>query len=342
MESVHRRFNLLTGDWVLVSPHRNDRPWSGATEAVNEAILPNHDSTCPLCASNTRANEVINPDYKNTFVFTNDFSALKEDSVLPIANSSSLFVASEARGVARVICFSPQHNKTLAKMTAEEIFHVVQTWKKEYSELSKVYACIHIFENKGDVMGCSQPHPHGQIWAHSHYSSEVEKENLRLADYFKQHKRDLLGDYIEQEKQDNKRIVCENEEWICVVPYWAKWPFETILIAKAPLRSFSMLNDFQSRKLSEIIRDLTVKYDNVFNCNFPYSMGWHNAPSDLETDEHWRLHAHFYPPLLRSASIKKHMVGYEMLAESQRDITPEQAAKVLQDASTTHYLATQS
>lgn len=335
--AAFRRKNPLTGEWVLVSPHRNNRPWLGAVESTTEESLPVHDAGCPLCPGNTRANGEQNPNYETTFVFTNDFAALTA-SESPEASDSDLFIQQSATGLARVICFSPCHNKTLPQLSVKEMKAVVQEWKRQYDELRADFSCIQIFENKGEIMGCSQPHPHGQIWAHNHLSTEVEKENQNQLDYFNKHGSSLLLDYISAEQSFAERIVVENDEWIVIVPYWAKWPFETILISKTDVSQMHQLTDSQSELLAQIILAITIKYDNVFNCSFPYSMGWHNAPANVTSTDHWTLHAHFYPPLLRSSTVKKHMVGYEMLAESQRDLTPELAAKILRDCPNTHYL----
>lgn len=332
----HRRKNPLNGEWVLVSPHRNNRPWNGATEQNNEISLPEYVEHCPLCPGNMRANGESNPKYADTHVFANDFAALTEHRVNE-EHPHPLFESAEATGMAKVICFSPKHNKTLAELGVAEILPVVNTWKREFVELSQQFNCVHIFENKGEIMGCSQPHPHGQIWAHQHYSSEIESENQRLLAYYQKNNSNLLLDYMKQEGKDGKRIICENDTWMALVPYWAKWPFETIVLPKFAIADMSELNDEQARDLAQVISILTIKYDNIFACSFPYSMGWHNAPSDLQEKQHWLLHAHFYPPLLRSATVKKHMVGYEMMAESQRDLTPEQAATILQEASDVHF-----
>lgn len=332
----HRRKNQLTGEWVLVSPHRNNRPWHGATEASDESELPEHVDSCPLCPRNERVNGASNPDYAQTHVFTNDFGALTENEVND-DHSHPLFESQEATGMAKVICFSPKHNKTLAQLTVNEIVPVVKTWKHEYESLSKEFNCVHIFENKGEIMGCSQPHPHGQIWAHQHYSSEIERENTKQLDYFNAHNKALLNVYLQQELQDQERVVCQNDNWVVLVPYWAKWPFETLVLPISPIADMTQMNEAQQRDLADVISQLTIRYDNIFKCSFPYSMGWHNAPTDLLDKSHWVLHAHFYPPLLRSATVKKHMVGYEMMAESQRDLTPELAAKMLRDVSSVHY-----
>lgn len=336
--AAFRRKNPLTGEWVLVSPHRNNRPWQGAVESASEISLPEHDADCPLCPRNERANGEQNPDYETTFVFTNDFAALT-DIDTDNTNTSDLFEQQSATGLARVICFSPCHNKTLPQLSFQEMSAVVQEWKRQYNELRPDFSCIHIFENKGETMGCSQPHPHGQIWAHNHLSTEIEKEDQNQLNYFHKHGRSLLLDYVEAEQSYAERVVVENDDWIVVVPYWAKWPFETLLVSKNNVSEMHQITEIQSESLADIMLVLTIKYDNIFNCSFPYSMGWHNAPANLDATDHWTLHAHFYPPLLRSATVKKHMVGYEMLAESQRDLTPELAAKILRECSNIHYLA---
>lgn len=331
LEVTHRRRNLLTGDWVLVSPHRNNRPWLGAEEQISQQISPSYDKDCPLCPSNFRANNEENPNYANTYVFKNDFGALTEDISLDTNNSDSYFEFEETQGECRVICYSPEHNKTLPDLTLDAMNKIVDTWQREYIELSKKYNCVHIFENKGEVMGCSQPHPHGQIWAHNHYSSEIMKEEHHQRTYLYQHNRSLLADCVTKESVAKTRVVIENNDWLVIVPFWAAWPFETLLIAKNDVAHLGSLSLEEKNNLAMILSELTQRYDKVFNCSFPYSMGWHNAPSDISNKSHWRLHAHFYPPLLRSETVKKFMVGYEMLAEGQRDLTAETAAKILRD-----------
>lgn len=354
LEFTHRRKNPLTGNWVLVSPHRNNRPWLGATEDESKINTPAYDQNCPLCPGNIRANNVANPDYRHTHVFINDFGALTAESTESTQMDSDqhpLFEANAAHGECRVVCFSPEHNKSLPELSVAEIEAVVNTWQENYIELSKTYACVNIFENKGAIMGCSQPHPHGQIWAHDHLSTEIAQEEQQQLNYQKKHGTSLLADYVDHERSKKERIVVENNHWIAVVPFWAAWPFETLLVIKDNVQHFGQLTNEQKNSLAQAIQELTIRYDNVFNCSFPYSMGWHSSPHsspDLETsnanvfedgtdNSHWRLHAHFYPPLLRSATVKKHMVGYEMLAESQRDLTAETAAKILRSASTIHY-----
>ena len=336
-EFTHRRKNPLTGDWVLVSPHRNNRPWLGATEAENSQQLPSYQHDCPLCPGNARANDSHNPDYTDTFVFVNDFGALTQTTGDVATNDDELFTVEAATGECRVVCFSPDHSKTMPELTVEELTTVVNTWKGNYNDLATKYGNIHIFENKGEIMGCSQPHPHGQIWAHQHMSSEVAKADANQKAYFDKHQKTLLGNYIDKELASDERVICENDHWVALVPFWAAWPFETIVIAKDDIRQFGTINDVQAKSLAALLKELTTRYDNVFNCSFPYSMGWHSAPTTLEDDSHWRLHAHFYPPLLRSATVKKHMVGYEMMAESQRDLSAETAADILKKASTVHY-----
>lgn len=337
LEFTHRRKNPLTNQWVLVSPHRNNRPWLGATETSNSEKLPVFEPSCPLCPDNTRANGEKNPDYEYTHVFVNDFGALTPAQDNPVPAPDPLFTAEKAEGECRVVCFSPDHSKTLPELTQAELEAVVHTWKASFIELSARYDNVHIFENKGEIMGCSQPHPHGQIWAHNHQSTEIAQEDNCQRTYHQTHQSNLLADYVAREVSDGSRVVCQNEHWLAVVPFWAAWPFETLLVSKDDLRHFGAINDEQSTALASILKELTTRYDNVFNCSFPYSMGWHSAPLNQESDSHWRLHAHFYPPLLRSATVKKHMVGYEMLAESQRDLSAETAAKILRDASNVHY-----
>ncbi|MGY5449789.1 UDP-glucose--hexose-1-phosphate uridylyltransferase [Agarivorans sp. MS3-6] len=339
-EHPHRRYNPLTGQWILVSPHRAKRPWSGQDEAPATATLPSYDKGCFLCAGNTRISGDKNPHYQGTYVFTNDFAALMTDSPDVPASSDPLFKSMQARGLSRVICFSPDHSKTLPELSLNAIRCVIDTWNQQIEELGKDYLWVQAFENKGETMGCSQPHPHGQIWANSFLPNEIERKDQHLRSYYQQHGSNLLVDYASKEQADGTRTVVETEHWIAVVPYWAAWPFETMLLPKAPIRRISELSNQQRDDLALAIKKLTSRYDNLFQCSFPYSMGWHFAPFFKEGDsstEHWQLHALFYPPLLRSASVRKFMVGYEMLAESQRDLTAEQAAEKLRNVSDVHY-----
>ena len=337
-EHPHRRFNPLTGEWVLVSPHRAKRPWQGAKETINEAIRPSHDPSCYLCAGNTRVGGVQNPNYDHTFVFDNDFRALLDPTPTIDESEHPLFKTSQVEGTCRVVCFSPDHSKTIAQLSQTEIEEVIKTWSSEVERLSDRYRWVQVFENKGAAMGCSNPHPHGQIWAMSVLPNEAMKEDERQAIYREEHGGVMLLDYAREELERGERIVVEEEHWLAVVPYWAVWPFETLVLPK--IRQISHLNALsveERESLARLLKRLTTRYDNLFETSFPYSMGWHGAPM-AQDSEHWQLHAHFYPPLLRSATVKKFMVGFEMLGESQRDLTAEQAAKRLRELSERHYL----
>ena len=334
----HRRHNPLTGEWVLVSPHRAKRPWQGQQEAVDNTPRPAHDPSCYLCAGNTRINGVQNPDYKGTFVFENDFAALMPDTPAALPSADPLFQNMSARGTSRVICFSPDHSKSLPQLSLPEIEGVIDTWKSQSAELGLIYKWVQVFENKGAVMGCSNPHPHGQIWATDFLPNEAEKEDERQRAYFAEHGRALLLDYAEREVQSGERTVVLTDHWIAVVPYWATWPFETLLLPRFAVQRITELTDVQRADLALALKKLTARYDNLFQTSFPYSMGWHGAPFDGSDAAPWQLHAHFYPPLLRSASVRKFMVGFEMLAEAQRDLTAEQAADKLRALSDVHYL----
>jgi UDPglucose--hexose-1-phosphate uridylyltransferase len=328
MNAPHRRRNPLRGDYILVSPHRGLRPWQGAHEPTPSEHLPAHDPQCYLCPGNTRANGMVNPNYKNTFVFINDFSALLPNDEIPVS-IHPLLKAEPASGECRVICFSPQHNLTLANMALEGIENVIALWREQLNELSQKYTWVQIFENKGAIMGCSNPHPHGQIWASDFLPNEIKLEDENQARYFEEHKTALLVDYANLESQQKERIVLENTDWIVVVPFWATWPFETLILPKRPVQQLTELTADEQKSLATILQSLLRCYDKLFNVSFPYSMGWHGAPFNKKNNTHWQLHAHIYPPLLRSATVKKFMVGYELLAEIQRDITPEQAAERL-------------
>ncbi len=333
----HRRLNPLTGDWVLLSPHRTKRPWQGKDETLHKASLPKYDETCYLCPGNVRANGVITEKYSGTYVFDNDFSALHPDTEPNSYEDTDLFQSKTVTGLCKVICFSDRHDLTLAHMSVEGISKVVQTWMDQHRVLSKTYPWVQIFENKGEIMGCSNPHPHGQIWASDFIPREPKAEDHYQREYTDKYKRVLLLDYLEKELGFKERIIIENETWIALVPYWAVWPFETMILPKKHTLQISDLDKSQQEGLAQIMKELLVKYDNIFGTSFPYSMGWHGAPHGAENSEHWQLHAHFYPPLLRSATIKKFMVGFEMLGCAQRDITPETAAQILRDQSTLHY-----
>jgi UDPglucose--hexose-1-phosphate uridylyltransferase len=328
----HKRFNILTGEWVLVSPHRAKRPWQGQNEAVNNEKRPSHDESCYLCAGNTRINGEINPDYKDVFVFTNDFAALQNDSPTFDVNEGLLKAQSET-GICKVICFSPDHSKSLADMSASEIQKVVFAWQREFTELAEnpKINYVQIFENKGAVMGCSNPHPHGQIWSQSSLPNEVDKKNTQQLKYFNDKKSSLLGDYLAQELEKKERIIFENDGFVVLVPFWAIWPFEAMIVPKKHQANILEMNEQEALQYAEAISVLTKAYDQIFETSFPYSSGIHQAPTDGNENKHWHWHMSFYPPLLRSSSVKKFMVGYEMFGTPQRDITAEQAVKLIKD-----------
>ena len=342
-EDPHRRYNPLINEWVLVSPHRSKRPWQGQNEKIAGSALPKYDPSCYLCPGNVRANGMHNPDYKEAFVFENDFAALKQDEIdCESSQNSTFFRVQPERGISRVVCFSPNHNETLPEMSVVAIENIIQTWQLEYTSLGEIDYINHvqIFENKGSVMGCSNPHPHGQIWAQSSLPTQVEKTQKSLQAYFEKNNTSLLEDYIKQELVAQERIVLENEHFVVLVPFWATWPFETLLVSKRHFGSLLGLTTKESEALAEAIQGITVKYDNLFETSFPYSAGIHQAPTDRIPHPEWHLHMHFYPPLLRSASVKKFMVGYEMLGEAQRDISPEKSAEMLRNLPNTHYKLT--
>ncbi len=336
-EHSHRRRNPLTGQWVLVSPHRSKRPWQGQQEVATEEHLPAHDPACYLCAGNTRVSGDVNPPYTGTFVFTNDHAALMP--VVPDAppGTDALFQVQAARGTSRVICFSPDHARTLPELGLPAITSVIDTWCAQTTELGRHHAWVQVFENKGAVMGCSQPHPHGQIWATDHVPNEPAAEDVRQRAHFAAHGRPMLMDVAEREAASGERVVVQTEHWLAIVPYWAVWPFETLLLPRFAVQRLPELTRPQRTDLALALKQLTSRYDNLFRCSFPYSMGWHGAPFNGSDTSAWQLHAHFYPPLLRSATVRKFMVGFEMLAEAQRDLTPEQAAERLRAVSDRHY-----
>ena len=335
-DDPHRRYNPLLGEWVLVSPHRAKRPWQGQSEEPSNEQKPSYDPTCYLCPGNTRVNGEVNPSYTGTFVFENDFAALKKDTE-QASEKSGLFQFETEQGCSRVICFSPDHSKTLPELTDDERADVVNCWKAQTKELGEEFTWVQVFENKGSAMGCSNPHPHGQVWAQQHLPSDPAKKLVQLGQYYAENQRPMLLDYAEQEVEKQERVVCQNDDWVVVVPYWAAWPFETLLLPRFNVQSLDKITDAQSYSLAQIIGDITSHYDNLFETSFPYSMGWHSAPFDNETHPEWTVHAHFFPPLLRSASVRKFMVGYEMMAEAQRDLTPEQAADRLKALPVVHY-----
>src|SRR5690606_26319878 len=302
------------------------RPWQGQNETISNEQRPAHDSTCYLCARNTRINGEINPDYKDVFIFTNDFAALQTTSPSFSVNDG-LFKAESAQGICKVICFSPDHSKSLADMEVTDINKVVQAWQKEYMLLgsNEMINYVQIFENKGAVMGCSNPHPHGQIWSQSTLPNEVEKKDQHQKAYFDKNKTSLLGDYLKQELEANERIIYQNDAFVVLAPFWAVWPFETMIVPKKAYKDITELSDAESLAFADAISKITKAYDALFQTSFPYSSGIHQAPTNGKDNAHWHWHMSFYPPLLRSATVKKFMVGYEMFGSPQRDITAEQA-----------------
>ncbi len=332
----HRRYNALTGEWVLVSPHRAKRPWKGQVETPPPPQRPTYDPACYLCPGNRRAEGHVNPAYESTFVFTNDFPALLPDT--PHAEvDDELIRYRSVRGTARVICFSPRHDLTLPQFTISELVRVIRVWADQVNELKERFCWIQVFENRGEMMGASSPHPHGQLWAGDELPNEAVKEDGRQRDYYRKHGRILLRDYLQRELELRERVIVESEHWAALVPFWAVWPYETLLLPKRHALHLNELEEQEQIDLAEILKRLLTRYDNLFKMPFPYSMGWHGRPFDAEDRSHWQLHAHFYPPLLRSATIRKFMVGYEMLSEAQRDITPETAARTLRELPDVYY-----
>ena len=338
-ETSHRRFNPLRGDWTIVSPHRTQRPWQGQREKAPAVVGLKHDPTCFLCAGNTRANGERNPQYEATYVFDNDYAALKSDAPNERFEDGLLLAEGES-GVCRVVCFSPRHDLTLARMSVGEIVPVVEAWIAEAKSLAarSDIASVQIFENRGEIMGCSNPHPHGQIWASRHTPNELDAESRTQSAYFAKHGKPMLVDYLERELATRERIVFENDGFVCLVPFWAVWPFETMLLPKRRLGGFEDFGPADVTSLAQAFSELTIRYDNLFETSFPYSMGFHQRPADGAAHPEWQLHAHFYPPLLRSASVKKFMVGYEMLASPQRGVPRKPRRERLRALPTKHYL----
>ncbi|MDQ6924650.1 MAG: UDP-glucose--hexose-1-phosphate uridylyltransferase [Candidatus Eremiobacteraeota bacterium] len=335
-ERPHRRHNPLTGEWVLVSPHRTQRPWQGQVETPATADRPTYDPSCYLCPGNVRANGERNPDYTGTFVFTNDYAALVPASAdTPtepvVLDATHLLRAAAETGTCRVICFSPRHDLTLATLGTPAVRRVVDVWAEQTAELGARPDIGHVqlFENRGEMMGASNPHPHGQLWAQQHIPWHAAAELARQADYHVRHGRPLLADYLAVEERLGERVVLANDEWVALVPFWAVWPFETLVLPRRPVASVPALDDRARDGLADVLSRLTGTYNRVFNVSFPYSMGVHQAPTDGAARPECTLHLHFYPPLLRSATVRKFLVGYEMLGEPQRDLTPESAAERL-------------
>jgi UDPglucose--hexose-1-phosphate uridylyltransferase len=349
----HRRYNPLRGDWVIVSPHRNARPWQGQVEEAPREDAPPYDPSCYLCPGNTRTNGQRNPKYTSTFAFDNDFAALlPDDSALVVSSSnhepgrgatgsggaSNLLVSTAERGICRVVCFSPRHDLTLPRMDRSAIRAVVDLWIDECAALAARpwvrYALV--FENRGAIMGASNPHPHGQIWATGQVPNEPDREEQQLAAFQSEHQSCLLCEYVALEMSLRERVICANDQFVVIVPFWAAWPFETLLVSRAHVAAMADLDAVGRDALADILKRLTTRYDNVFETAFPYSMGFHQRLR-RDASDHAHLHAHFYPPLLRSATIRKFMVGFELLGSPQRDLTPETAAARLQEVGDVHY-----
>jgi UDPglucose--hexose-1-phosphate uridylyltransferase len=333
----HRRHNPLTGSWVLVSPERDQRPWQGSEQANAPHTSATHDPDCYLCPGNRRASGVVNPQYRQTYAFSNDFPALStpaqdtEERTNGTTTSSGLLRAEAVRGTCRVLCYSPRHDLALASMSRNEIAQVITLWIEQSAELGRDYRCVQVFENRGELMGCSNPHPHGQVWAQDALPGDVAAEDRHQREHYRRCGTALLADYAAQELVLGERVVAQTEHWLLLVPYWAQWPFETLLLPRQPVARLPDLDSAARQNLAGMLQLLMQCYDSLFNCPFPYSMGWHGAPFDESDSRPWLLHAHFYPPLLRSATVKKFMVGYELLAEAQRDFTPEHAAQRLRE-----------
>lgn len=336
----HRRFNPLIREWVLVSPHRTQRPWQGKTEKGAPLNAPRYDPTCYLCPGNERARGARNPAYESTFVFDNDYAALLPDVPRVESDEAGLLVAESEPGICRVVCFSPRHDLTIPRMSVKEIERVVELWTSQFQELARCDWVRHvqIFENRGALMGASNPHPHCQIWANATLPNIPLKELAAQKEYYEKNKSCLLCDYLKLELKRNERVICENEGFVALVPYWAIWPFETMVLSRRHLAAMDELSAKESQLLAEIMRSITIRYDNLFETSFPYSMGFHQRPTDKASHPEWHFHAHYLPPLLRSATVQKFMVGYELMDTPQRDITPENAAGRLRELPDAHYL----
>ena len=331
VQRPHRRFDPLSGEWVLNSPHRLQRPWLGEEAPVPQREPASHDPQCYLCPGNRRAGGASNPDYDRTYVFDNDYPALLPEAGQAVRDGSPLFRSEPASGTARVICYSPDHSRALAELDDEERLSVVQTFCDQTADLGRSWNHVQLFENKGEMMGCSNPHPHAQVWASAHVPEMVVAEDRNQREWQARGQRDLLGEAIDEEIERSDRVVRANGQWAVVVPFWARWPFETLIVPRKRFARFSDLDATAQEGLAAILGALLPAYDRLFGMSFPYSMGWHGAPFVEGETAHWRLHAHVYPPLLRSATVRKFMVGYEMLAEPQRDFTPEVAAARLRE-----------
>ncbi|MBU1877516.1 MAG: UDP-glucose--hexose-1-phosphate uridylyltransferase, partial [Chloroflexi bacterium] len=327
-----RRYNPLTGEWVQVSPQRTQRPWQGQVEDRPPAQLPTYDPQCYLCPGNARAGGARNPDYAHTFVFDNDFPALLPDADPGALDVGGLLMARAERGRCRVVCFSPRHDMTLPDMALDDVGRVIDAWAQETERLgaSPLLNHVQIFENNGAMMGASNPHPHSQIWATESLPNEPTKELVTQRDWHTRRGGCLLCDYLALElgPQAGARVVCQNDHFVALVPFWAVWPFETMVIGRRHTGWLPAVAQEPAERaaLADILRRLTARYDHLFGVRFPYSMGFHQRPTDGHSHPEWHLHAHFYPPLLRSATVRKFMVGFELLGNPQRDITAEESA----------------
>ena len=343
MDFPHRRYNPLRRQWVLVSPQRTARPWQGEVSRATGFSEVHYDAECYLCPGNRRAGGETTPAYESVYVFDNDYPALLPevaagDREKGTGAAADLLVAEPERGRCRVLCFHPDHSLTLARMEAASIRRVVDAWAEEYQRLGEKFGYVEIFENRGAVMGASNPHPHGQIWATEHVPDEPAAETAALGEYRSAHGSCLLCDYAQREQREGTRVVCENEAFLTVVPWWAVWPFETLVLAKRHVRSFADFSEAERHGLGDILKQTATRYDNLFETSFPYTMGFHQSPCDGGAHDEWHFHAHYYPPLLRSATVRKYMVGFEMLCMPQRDITPESAAERLKAVSARHFM----
>jgi UDPglucose--hexose-1-phosphate uridylyltransferase len=339
LKTPHRRYNPLLDEWVLCSPHRLQRPWQGQVEDEAPENRPGYDPSCYLCPGNLRANGERNPAYTATFAFDNDFAALLPESAIAPVDEDGLLVAEPATGRCRVLCFSPRHDLTLAEMDVEAIRPVVDTWAREVKTIGAepFVRYVQVFENKGAMMGCSNPHPHGQVWATSYVPVGPARKLATQRAYLERHGRDLLGDYLAKELAAGDRVVCRNDQWVALVPFWAVWPFEVMLVPVRRVPDLPSLTGGERDALADVLRRVGVRYDNLFRTSFPYSMGFHGRPTDGEEHPEWRLHAVYFPPLLRSATVRKFLVGFELTAEPQRDLTAEDAAARLRAQGETHY-----
>lgn len=327
--SPHRRLNLLTGEWVLVSPHRLERPWQGAQEERVPAYAPIHDEACHLCPGNARMGGAVNPAYAGVHIFDNDFPALLSNSAA--LGDDPLLRAEPETGICRVMCYAPRHDLAFGQLGQAGIEAVIEAWAAQFQELAarEEIAAVTMFENRGAMMGASSPHPHGQIWATSSIPNELAREDAHQRAHWQAHGTNLLLDYLAREMELRARIVCESRDWVALVPFWAVWPFETLVLPRGPCTDLASAGPAMRQSLAPLLEELIARYDALFGTAFPYSMGWHQRPARPHDAPHFLLHAHFYPPLLRSASVRKFMVGFEMLAMPQRDLTPEAAAEKL-------------